>query len=531
MTEWMTEWELINSYHLWSCAQPASLDLGAAAYKTLTPVQHKEREQLAQMACFGWRSPIPGFYMIDSNLPRYWKRGEKPRPFRCIILAETGSPTSGLGELDQFPIEILNAIISVLDISATDQFKAANRRSYEVVNNHPQFKIINEQAHDTLRGLRAIKTSHLITVQTLFDKLCTSQCSQCADFGGYMYLITFERVCCRCFTEKARYLPLREIEALKKFGLSLEILDTLPRSQSYPGSYGVGCFQVWKPHIELVDRESARSAGIVRYGSLEAMQEHVANADPKIWKSCKRAIQAREEKLSGERALKEREKRAKWNKLSAYKREVLRRREEREIRKVQGTASTEGVEVPSEDTDNESISTLDPRFGEDDDSDDYTKGDSNDKRPEGKEIVNEAICGGYFLDEEEYERTWFDDDSYRALIRVPWLNRKSGRDEWGFHCIGCEGLFQWPNHINRDFIMSTFREHLKECGPIRGGVHHTTNCCENRTCRKKDDPPVVFENRLYCFWGMSHWPDGYNTEYIPDIFRVDLMRKEVHQRR
>jgi hypothetical protein len=49
---------------------------------------------------------------------------------------------------------------------------------------------------------------------------------------------------------------------------------------------------------------------------------------------------------------------------------------------------------------------------------------------------------------------------YMTIIRVPWLNRRSRRDEWGFYCVGCEDLYKWPNHARRDFIMSTFREHL-----------------------------------------------------------------------
>lgn len=148
-----------------------------------------------------------------------------------------------------------------------------NRRSFEVVDAHPQFKIINLQAHDTLRGLRAIKTGHMITVQTLVEKLCTSQCSEYGDYGGYIYLVTFERVCCRCFTEKDRYLPLLEIDTLNRFGLTLEILRTLPRFQSYPGHYGVGSYiGVKEPYISLIDRASAYDAGIIRHGSFEAKQ-------------------------------------------------------------------------------------------------------------------------------------------------------------------------------------------------------------------------------------------------------------------
>ena len=66
---------------------------------------------------------------------------------------------------------------------------------------------------------------------------------------------------------------------------------------------------------------------------------------------------------------------------------------------------------------------------------------------------------------------------YMAMMRVPWLNRQSGRDEWGFHCVGCEQNQRWPNHARRDYIMSTFKDHLKECGEIKG---------VDRTCGSRD---------------------------------------------
>jgi hypothetical protein len=187
---------------------------------------------------------------------------------RHIILTETLPPTACLGRLDRLPLEIINGIISLLDIAAVDQLKVVNRRAFAVANSHPQFKLLNWEAHDALRGIRAIKISHTITVQTLIERLCASQCVECGEFGGYMYLVTFERVCRRCFEKNDRYSPLREIAALKKFGLTPEILDPLPRFQSYPGSYGDAGFFVGlvklKNYLPLVDRVPGSRAMVPR---------------------------------------------------------------------------------------------------------------------------------------------------------------------------------------------------------------------------------------------------------------------------
>jgi hypothetical protein len=74
-------------------------------------------------------------------------------------------------------------------------------------------------------------------------------------------------------------------------------IDSLPRTS--------------RNYISLIDRESAYGAGIARHGSLEAMQEYVANADSNIWKSYEKEIEEREKKLAAERAVKTREKKVK----------------------------------------------------------------------------------------------------------------------------------------------------------------------------------------------------------------------------
>ena len=172
-------------------------------------------------------------------------------------------------------------------------------------------------------------------------------------------------------------------------------------------------------------------------------------------------------------------------KRDAYKREAARR-EEREKRMGHATArrlsgsQIEYIENLGEDTDNESISTLAPSS----DTDGDTKDKSNHTRFDTREEAETTISGD--SGEDDDIESWSNAPMrFRAMLRVPWLNRRSQRDEWGFHCVGCEDLPEWPNHARRDFIMSTFREHLEICGPIKDGVHHINDCCTRGTCRKK----------------------------------------------
>ncbi|KAF2193436.1 hypothetical protein K469DRAFT_550632, partial [Zopfia rhizophila CBS 207.26] len=278
-----------------------------------------------------------------------------------------------LGNLDMLPLEIINEIISSLSISSLDQLKATNRRAFEVVNAHPQFKTINRQAHDVLRGLRAIKTADRITLQALFNKLCASVCYECGDFRGYMYLVTFKRLCCRCIRDKDRrlfdkhkYVPLREFDAVMEYGLTLEVLDTLPRFLGYPGYYGRPGGPP-KDYVSLVDRDSARNAGITLHSSIQAIQDYTANADPAVLKLYKKEIKQSEKEAQAERAKCACRKKSKEityiKKRNSYKRVVIRRRTEHAKRL--GLSENEfniigrniNLEFLIKDTNNESIST------------------------------------------------------------------------------------------------------------------------------------------------------------------------------
>ena len=163
----------ISSFYLWHCAQPPEFD--PKSIESLTPARSDEHRQLAKVTYFdvravdrfGDRKFGGTFHLIRETI------------MTIVIMAKTSSPTAGLGKLDWLPFEILNAIISLLDIAAVDQLKAGDREAFAAVNSNPQFERLYWMANDTLRSICAIKTSHIITVHALFEKLHASQCVKC----------------------------------------------------------------------------------------------------------------------------------------------------------------------------------------------------------------------------------------------------------------------------------------------------------------------------------------------------------------
>src|SRR6266699_2232047 len=160
-------------------------------------------------------------HTLDDNLPAFQCQFEKDH-FRLPL-------TTNVGTLDALPPELVERILSQLDLRTLTDFRRVNRRATELVNFLPEYKTITTHARNALRGILSIETSRWITCSTLYEKLCTPSCEQCGDFGGYLYLLTCKRVCFLCLSQDKLYLPLLPRHASRKFGLDRQIIEKLPR--------------------------------------------------------------------------------------------------------------------------------------------------------------------------------------------------------------------------------------------------------------------------------------------------------------
>jgi hypothetical protein len=311
-------------------------------------------------------------FTLDENLPT---------PHYCHI---SRSPEVGLGSLDILPLELLQRILSQLDLCTLTDFRRVNQLALQSVASIPEYKAINTHANNALRGILSIKTARWITCETLYAILCTSECEQCGDFGGYLYIITCKRVCFLCFTQEQTYLPLRYSHAIQKFGLNRPILDTLPQMRTIPGTYSSNQKKC-RDRFRLVDYDCARLAGIVLHESVTAMEKPVSDtADQKLLRHRKRLSQ----------------------RSTGPSRSTVRR----------------------------------PRTGRSFD----------------------AQSGNPLR--------------FVAIVRTPCLNRISKDVEEGFHCIGCERVYDSDRnrvmHFRRKFNVDSFNEHLRQFGRIENGKHH-----------------------------------------------------------
>ncbi|KAI0190834.1 hypothetical protein F4808DRAFT_398638 [Astrocystis sublimbata] len=185
------------------------------------------------------------------------------------------APTTNIGALSRLPLELLQEVIYHLDIETLVGFRRVNREVFAVLGSVPAYRAIAKHARNALCGILAIGTGRWITCGTFYEKLSTSECETCGDFGGYLYLLTCKRVCFLCLSRDPLYLPLRPGHARRKFGL--KTVNRSPCMRVIPGLYSPNEKKVSR--CVLVDYESTRSAGIEAHGSASAMDKFVLDLE------------------------------------------------------------------------------------------------------------------------------------------------------------------------------------------------------------------------------------------------------------
>ncbi|KAG6008269.1 hypothetical protein E4U21_004731 [Claviceps maximensis] len=392
---------------------------------------------------------------------------------------------SELGAFENLPVELINKIVSFLDLVSLSRFKAANLRIFNIVYAHCQFRMLIREARPLISGFFAVKLAHTVTVEELFFALRESRCVECGDFGGFMYLFTLERVCTWCVERTDRFFAVRERDALEEFGLSLEKLDLMPRMESFPiRVFGNGPIE--GVYLPVFDRATIIKALGTRAessdGSIQAASRE--SVDPEILQSYKDRIEEREIRHDEQRFRKWRRdqeagkaRSQKKNAAHAMKRAEAQRKLEAEKAAGIASATSDDNDGVSEDDDMGQWPVLEP-----------------------EEIALPKALQEAKEDRERFEhsirlaRNRIEDKCLIAVCRAPWLNKKTQTAEWGFHCFACLDMertrlrmqdapdYDKATYFRRQFLVSTFEEHLDEFDPKRIGRHQFGECCSEDPC-------------------------------------------------
>ena len=180
--------------------------------------------------------------------------------------------------METLPTEIIFNILAKMDLPTLMTFSRVSSWADEVTHSLSEFKAIKQHAPNALHGAFAIRAASWVTCQHLFKALCTAECEVCGDFGAYIYLLTYKRVCLLCLSSKPEFLPLRPSSARHKFGIGIDIVEALPHMRSIKGVWTDLKLERGRMHIEFVDRQSAHCAGVAQHGSQQQMEASLSDA-------------------------------------------------------------------------------------------------------------------------------------------------------------------------------------------------------------------------------------------------------------
>lgn len=189
-------------------------------------------------------------------------------------------PDRDLGLLDTLPLELLQNILSQVDLRTLVDIRSVNRRALQVIDSIPEYRKIIQHAPDSLRAALCIETASQTTPHDLWETLTTSRCSDCGGVSGLIYLITCQRVCLPCSWDLKRYYPLTVDEAARRYAIPKSVVETLPHMRTLPG-HNYGLKLAARGRHTLVDRDAALRAGIALHGSAEATESEVQQRDLK----------------------------------------------------------------------------------------------------------------------------------------------------------------------------------------------------------------------------------------------------------
>jgi hypothetical protein len=179
---------------------------------------------------------------------------------------ESSSPKVGLGALDIFPNEVLHCIIAQLDLRTVTNFHYVNRRARNLAASLPLYRCIRTHARNVLRCILGNSVGSRITLETLYQALCTAECASCGAFGGYLYLQTCTRICYPCFTK-----PQGSFQVMRSFTLTRPLLNTLPRMPSRAGTYSSRA-KKYRAGLGLADGKSAWQAALAPHNSVATLE-------------------------------------------------------------------------------------------------------------------------------------------------------------------------------------------------------------------------------------------------------------------
>ncbi|KAF7558417.1 hypothetical protein G7046_g5739 [Stylonectria norvegica] len=187
-------------------------------------------------------------------------------------VADYDDRRSSVGTLERLPLELLHAVVNMLDLQSVSHFALVCLQAKAIVDSVQSYSELVINAPQALAALLQTNLARLHSLGQLHATLRSERCVSCPEYGTYLFLPTNERCCWECLRIEPSFRVLVAKRAIELFCLSTRHLRRLPLMSSIPGSYGI-TQKKSRRRCRLISVSAARDLGILVHGSAAKMAE------------------------------------------------------------------------------------------------------------------------------------------------------------------------------------------------------------------------------------------------------------------
>ncbi|MCJ1463071.1 hypothetical protein MMC07_001676 [Pseudocyphellaria aurata] len=145
---------------------------------------------------------------------------------------------ASFGNLDKLPPELVGMVLEHLTLDDLEAVRSCSTGTRLAVLAFPPFHDLLKHAPETLATLKMTQLARSFAVSQVYETFKSSECTNCGQFGGYVFLPSFSRCCMHCAETELKFLPTSRDGARIEFGVTRKkIFDRLPKLNNVPGEY------------------------------------------------------------------------------------------------------------------------------------------------------------------------------------------------------------------------------------------------------------------------------------------------------
>jgi len=196
------------------------------------------------------------------------------RRLRANIIVHFDSPSTfaTLGDLNPFPIELLNEILRYSNLYTISMFSLLNRQARTIVRASFPYKHLWSHAPRALVALIRTGASHCFTVDEVFQAFCSPSCRICGNFGAFLWIPECIRCCFLCLRRSPKLMPMGESRARAVFGLTKKSLAKVPIVTTLPGTYSSKYYIMRR---RLLSRATALQVATMTHGGGQRLAKYI----------------------------------------------------------------------------------------------------------------------------------------------------------------------------------------------------------------------------------------------------------------